>query len=63
LETRGTIYFNLCEESLLELSSISNAKGVFGEETTPKTYRAYFKKVLELYSGEEKGGFSLQSKY
>lgn len=32
LETKGTLYFNRCEETLLELATISNVKNIFGEE-------------------------------
>jgi hypothetical protein len=65
LETRGNIYFNRCEETFLELTSLSNLKSVLGGEEQPSTkaYKAYFKKVLDLYSNSDKSGFSLRSKY
>ena len=65
LETRGKIYFNRCEETLLELTSLSNFKKILGGQELPsnKAYRAYFKKILDFYSGNDKNGFSLKSKY
>ena len=63
LETKGTLYFNRCEETLLELATISNVKNIFGEELNERAYKAYFKKILELYSSEDKDGFSVKSKY
>lgn len=50
LETKGTLYFNRCEETLMELATISNVKNIFGEELNERAYKAYFKKILELYS-------------
>lgn len=65
LETRGKIYFNRCEETFLDLISLSNLKAIFGGEEQPsaKAFKGYFKKILELYSNSDKKGFSLKSKY
>lgn len=47
----------------MELATISNVKNIFGEELNERAYKAYFKKILELYSSEDKDGFSVKSKY
>lgn len=63
LETKGMLYFNRCEQSLYNLSTINKEATFFTQSIALNEFKAYFSKVLTLYSSDEKQSFFLKEKF